>query len=246
MLESNTALPPNYPTPNKQQPNSLGSQYFVIKRNGERTSFDIDKISIALKKAFLAVETEQAINSTKIHQLVETISHQVYQALIRRLPENGIMHIEDIQDQVELGLMRAEEQKVARAYVLYRTERALERKSNDSKNNKKPSVKTAFVEIKLANGKPSKISHQRIKNQIALATLNIEDVSNEIIFNNTLKNTFKGMSSQDLSEIMILGAREMIDQEPNYSYVSARLLLANLAREAVGYDKNLGRKRAEF
>ena len=103
------------------------NNYQVIRRNGKVTAFDTTKISIALTKAFINVEGRTAAASTRIHQAVESLTQTVLNAFTRRMPDGGTLHIEDIQDQVELALMRNGEQKVARAYVLYREERARER-----------------------------------------------------------------------------------------------------------------------
>ena len=102
-------------------------EYKVIRRNNKVTSFDPSKINVALTKAFLNVEGGKAAASTRVHEKVEELSDQISNALTRRMPGGGTVHIEDIQDQVELALMRAGEQKVARAYVIYREERSRER-----------------------------------------------------------------------------------------------------------------------
>ena len=83
----------------------------VIRRNGKVTGFDGSKINVAITKAFLAVEGSQAAASRRIHEIVAELSGQVISALFRRLPSGGTIHIEDIQDQVELALMRSEHQK---------------------------------------------------------------------------------------------------------------------------------------
>ena len=99
-------------------------QVRVIRRNGKLTAYDPSKIKVAMTKAFLAVEGGGAAASARVHESVESLVSLIDQALKLRLPGGGTVHIEDIQDQVELALMRAGEQKVARAYVLYREEHA--------------------------------------------------------------------------------------------------------------------------
>lgn len=213
----------------------LGSQYSVIRRNGQRTPFDAVKISVALTKAFLAVEGSQAASSTRIHELVENIAKQVFTALVRRIPESGVLHIEDIQDQVELGLMRAGEQKVARAYVLYRTERAQQRLKSLVNSDEPLIEKLTFVEVSREDGSVIKIDHLVIQKEIELAINGLTDVSEKGVFEQVIKGCFDGMKESDLAEIMVLSARGFIDQEPNYSQVSARLLLSNLAIESVNF-----------
>ena len=115
----------------------------VVRRNGQVTDFDGSKIQIAMAKAFLDVEGSQASGSARIHDTVRKLTEQVIEALLRRTPDGGMVHIEDIQDQVELALMRAGEHKVARSYVLYRAERARLRAEKESKSKKK-GKKSAF------------------------------------------------------------------------------------------------------
>ena len=111
-------------TPSARSPYA---DYTVIRRNGAVVGFEPGKISVAMTKAFLAVNGAQGAASARIRELVAGLTDAVVGALQRRQPQGGTFHIEDIQDQVELALMRAGEHNVARAYVLYREERARER-----------------------------------------------------------------------------------------------------------------------
>lgn len=102
-------------------------QLRVIKRNGKVVGYDDDKITVAISKAFLAVEGGTAAASSRIHETVARLTEQVTATFKRRMPSGGTIHIEEIQDQVELALMRNGEQKVARDYVLYRERQAAKR-----------------------------------------------------------------------------------------------------------------------
>src|SRR4051812_28129876 len=103
------------------------ADYRVIRRNGSVVGFEPAKISIAVTKAFLAVNGGTGAASARVREQVALLTDAAVHALVRRQPSGGTFHIEDIQDQVELALMRAGEHNVARAYVLYREERAKER-----------------------------------------------------------------------------------------------------------------------
>ena len=104
----------------------------VIRRNGTVSKFDASKISVAMTKAFLAVEGHTAAASRRVHEVVEQLTAEVVGALSRRMSEGRTFHIEDVQDQVELALMRSEHHKVARAYVLYREERTRQRAGQEA------------------------------------------------------------------------------------------------------------------
>ena len=122
----------------------------VIKRNGSVVSYDAEKIAIAITKAFLAVEGGAAAASTRIHNEVNQLANSVTETFSRRMPSGGTLHIEEIQDQVELELMRSGEQKVARAYVLYREERKqIRNKEQPKKEKQKDDVKIGGLLLSL-------------------------------------------------------------------------------------------------
>ncbi len=202
--------------------------YRVIRRNGKQTAFDRSKIVVALTKAFLAVEGGTAAASTRVHKVVENLTEQVFEALLRHLPEDGTVHIENIQDQVELALMRNGEQKVARAYVLYREQRAQQRDIA-----KKPDTSEPLITIKLSDGTSKSLDLAALRLIIDESVAGIEYVSADEILSATTQSLYDGMSEEDLSNILVMSARSMIDSEPNYSQVSARLLLNNMRREAL-------------
>src|SRR3954471_5404856 len=109
------------------QPQERYADYKIIRRNGAVVGFEPDKIAVAMTKAFLAVHGNNAAASAGVRDKVQLLTQAVVQSLIRRQPAGGTFHIEDVQDQVELALMRSGEHQIARAYVLYREERARER-----------------------------------------------------------------------------------------------------------------------
>src|SRR5215470_198650 len=106
---------------------SVYQGYQIIRRNGAVVSFEPNKIAVALMKAFLAVHGTQGAASASVRETVDALTEVVVRGLLRSRPGGGTFHIEDVQDQVELGLMRSGHHEVARAYVLYRERRSQER-----------------------------------------------------------------------------------------------------------------------
>jgi len=197
----------------------------VIKRNGALVGFDASKISVAVTKAFLAVEGDEAAGSARIHDSVEQVTHQVMQAISRRLKAGGKVHIEDIQDQVELALMRAEEQKVARAYVLYREAHAQERASQA------PVEAHPTLTVKKANGEAAPLDLGLMKVQVERASQGLEGINGESLVEGALRNLYDGIAEEEVLSGLIMTARGRIEQEPDYSAVTARLLLEQLRLE---------------
>ncbi|ADE13827.1 Ribonucleoside-diphosphate reductase [Nitrosococcus halophilus Nc 4] len=208
-------------------------QYRVIRRNGKVTGFDPSKIAVAMTKAFLAVEGGSAATSKRIHQTVEALTAQVVEACTRRLETGGTVHIEDIQDQVELALMRGGYHKIARAYVLYREERTRERAQAAAKTKKKAAEPP--LQMTLADGRVVPLDKARLTRIIEEACQALPETQPQTILNETLRNLFDGVAEQDVERALIMSARTFIEKEPHYSYVAARLLLDSLRREALSF-----------
>ncbi|HHH36173.1 MAG TPA: ribonucleoside-diphosphate reductase subunit alpha [Gammaproteobacteria bacterium] len=203
----------------------------VIRRNGKVTAFDRSKIVVAITKAFLAVEGGTAAASRRIHETVETLSDQVMEALFRRLPDGGTVHIEDIQDQVELALMRAGHHKVARAYVLYREARARERAS--ARTEEPP--REACLHVTGEDGKRRPLDRARLQRLVEEAAAGLEEVSVDAVLEEVMRNVFDGIGEADLRNALVMSARTLIEREPGYGRMAARLLLDNLRHEALSF-----------
>ncbi len=205
----------------------------VIRRNGTVTPFDANKISIAMTKAFLAVEGINASGSSRINETVHFLLQTITNTFSRRMPAGGIIHIEDIQDQVELTLMREGEQKVARAYVLYREERRKAREEQAEKANQE-STKNK-LHVTLSDGKVVPLDIERITKVVISACEGLDDVSPTLIIEDTQRNLFDKVPIKEVSNAVIMSARVLIEKEPNYSYVAARLLADDLRGEALSF-----------
>jgi ribonucleoside-diphosphate reductase alpha chain len=212
------AVPPTpeqtTPPPSPPEDESFGNLR-VIRRNGKVTAFDANKITIAVTKAFLAVEGGSAAASARVHDVVRGITKQVTDALVRRNPDGGTVHIEDIQDQVELALMRAGEHKVARDYVLYREARAREREEA-AKAARAAGEEEQPVNVTLADGSRQPLDIQRLRNLAAEACEGLAETDPQQILDDTCRNLFDGVKEEDVSQTLVMSARTLIDQEPNY------------------------------
>ncbi len=200
----------------------------VIKRNGKVVSFEDEKIKVAIMKAFLAVEGGSAAGSSRIHEEVDQMAQDIIKVFERRMPSGGTVHIEEIQDQVELQLMRNEHHKVARTYVLYREARKNER-----------------VEEKEEQGVEKNVQEE-IESAVTKACLGLDNVDEKRLAAEIKSATYEGISEKDLAESMLMTARTMVEKEPNYSFVTARLLLNNLEKEVctfLGVGENKDRNK---
>ena len=209
-------------------------QLRVIKRNGTVVPFEDSKITVAITKAFLAVEGGTAAASSRIHQTVANLTAQVVATFKRRMPSGGTLHIEDIQDQVELELMRAGEHKIARDYVIYREARRQER---DARVALSPESEAAAkgIHIVQPDGSRRPLDIERIGTIVSEACAGLQDVSEAAIIDEALRNLYDGVSTKECSTSLVITARTMIEQEPNYSYAAARLLQDDLRAEGLSF-----------
>ena len=225
--------------PNREYTDELNAyqpgEYNVIRRNGKVTAFNASKINVAITKAFLEVEGGTAAASTRVHEKVAVLSEQVVSALTRRLPSGGTVHIEDIQDRVELALMRAGEQKVARAYVLYREDRARARIEKEKDEEVEQTGAAGGINVKTRDGGLKPLDMDRLVAVVDEACNGLEHVDGRLIIDDALRNLFDGVNEADVNPALVMSARALIEKEPNYSYVAARLLLDGLRREALSY-----------
>jgi len=210
--------------------------YQVIRRNGSVSPFDSSKIAVALTKAFLAVEGNNAAASRRVHDIVTDLTAQIVASLTRRADAGRTFHIEDIQDQAELALMRSEHHKVARAYVLYREQRARERaKAQETKAKEGRAAVTPALRMKLADGSLLTLDTKRLAVVVEEACAGLDGISANAILTEANRNLYDGITENELALAPILAARTLVETDPDYSKASARLLLDKLRREALSF-----------
>lgn len=233
-----TAVPPSQ-TDSPAADSGQWASYNIIRRNGSVVGFEPNKIAIAMTKAFLAVNGGQGAASARVRELVETLTTQVVNALVRNRPGGGTFHIEDVQDQVELALMRSGEHDVARSYVLYREKRTQERAAaaaaeGQEKAAAAPQEHTLNV-TDAGVRRPLNLSELRATIEAAGEGL-AEFIDTEAILKETVKNLYDGIPVDEVFKSAILSARALVEKDPAYSQVTARLLLHTIRKEVLGEE----------
>ncbi len=213
-------------------PSSAYEAFHIIRRNGAVVPFEPNKIAVALMKAFLAVHGTQGAASASVRETVDGLTESVVRALLRSRPGGGTFHIEDIQDQVELGLMRGGHHEVARAYVLYR-----ERRSQERAKQSQPAAMSESTLTVLDGGQrlPLESIHLQAIVQAACEGLGA-DVRAEPILAETRRNLYDGVPIAEVHKASILAARTLIEKDPGYARAAARLLLHTIRREILGEE----------
>ncbi len=208
------------------------ANYQIIRRNGAVVPFEPNKIAIAMMKAFLAVHGTQGAASASVRETVDSLTQAVIRAMVRSRPGGGTFHIEDVQDQVELGLMRGGHHEIARAYVLYRERRTQERARQSVQEA--PKAQTLHV---LDGGQRVALDLNQLKGLIESACAGLgADVKPDPIVAETMRNLYDGVPMDEVYKASILAARTLIEKDPDYTYATARLLLHTIFKEVLAHD----------
>ena len=242
---TSTHLSSGHANPSNALGTSVFAQYQIIRRNGAVVSFEPGKIAVALMKAFLAVHGTQGAASASVRETVDGLTQTVVRALMRSRPGGGTFHIEDVQDHVELGLMRSGHHEVARAYVLYRERRAQERAHQSQATQ--PSEAILHV---IDSGQRVPLDLSRLQHLIEDACKGLgQDVKADPIVAETKRNLYDGVPIEEVYKASILAARTLIEKDPDYTYATARLLLHTIVKEVVGEEvpsSEMGARYADY
>ena len=210
------------------------AHYQIIRRNGSVVPFEPNKIAIAMMKAFLAVHGTQGAASASVRETVDSLTQAVIRALMRSRPSGGTFHIEDVQDQVELGLMRGGHHEIARAYVLYREKRSQERASQPQT----PTPAAPLLHV-MDGGKKVALDLRNLQALIEASCANLgTDIKPDPIVSETMRNLYDGVPIEEVYKAAILAARTLIEKDPDYTYATARLLMHTIRKEVLGEEVN--------
>ena len=228
-ISATNFAPPNSGETSQANP---ASSYQIIRRNGSVVPFAPNKIAVAMMKAFLAVHGTQGAASASVRQTVDELTQAVMRAMMRSRPGGGTFHIEDVQDQVELGLMRGGHHEIARAYVLYREKRTQER----ARQPQAQAVEAVILHV-IDGGKKVALDVRNLQALIEASCANLgPDVKAAPIVSETMRNLYDGVPIDEVYKASILAARTLIEKDPDYTYATARLLMHTIRREVLGEE----------
>ena len=221
------------------------AHYQIIRRNGAVVPFAPNKIAVAMMKAFLAVHGTQGAASASVRETVDELTQAVMRALMRSRPGGGTFHIEDVQDQVELGLMRGGHHEIARAYVLYREKRTQER----ARQPQIPITEAPLLHV-IDGGQRVALDIGNLQALIEASCANLgADIKPDPIVQETMRNLYDGVPIDEVYKASILAARTLIEKDPDYTYATARLLMHTIRREVLGEEvsqEDMNTRYAEY
>ena len=198
----------------------------VIKRDHRVISYNPEKIAQAIAKALFYVDDTRADVSETVRQRVERLTLDITNALGKRLEPGATVHIEDIQDQVELALMREGLHQVAREYVIYRSTRQAEREQAEQRQDDEEAIW-----ILDHSGLKQRYPLTNLRRKIETAMEEFPRLNVQAVFDDAMRGIYEGMRLADVDEVLMLAARQRMDEDPDYASVCARLLRSTLIRK---------------
>ncbi len=212
----------------------------VLRRDRTIAPFDANRIAVAITKAFLAVEGSAAGQTARLRAIVGELTTAVVTPLSQRYGDTSgaalrPIPLEQVQDQVELELMRGGHGAVARAYILYREEH---RRAREERSGLGAPATSESLLHSVYDGTAVPIDLATLRAAIDEACAGLGDVDADFVFSRAREALYDGMSAAELGQAPILTVRELVESEPEYSTVAARLLANVLRTEALSHLAN--------
>ncbi len=205
----------------------------VARRNGSVADFDAGRIAVAITKAFLAVQGDSAGRSSRLRAEVTEMTDAVTNTLLRRYgASDRPVDLEEVQDQVELALMRGGHAPVARAYILYREEH---RRARADRETSAVTATAQPITVLALDGSRTPLDETRLRRIIGEACADLPEVNEAAVLDGTKTALYDGISTKELGLAPIMAARALVETEPGYSQVAARLLADTLRQEALSH-----------
>lgn len=201
----------------------------IKKRNGDVVPFELDKIEMAIKKAFVSVTREEKPTVSK--HIAELVAKELELEAITR--EGYIPSVEHTQDLVEKNIMSAGFFDVAKAYIIYRYERTKERVERKQETLEK--VEEGGLYITKSNGSRERFDLNKIRTSLSYVTHGYEkEVNVDQVINQVKNEIYEGMTTKEIRKAIIMTVRALIEQDPAYSYVASRLVLQQISEDLLG------------
>ena len=197
----------------------------VLKRDGiTSVPFCQDKIRHALKKAFLSTIAQGSMLSQGMLESIEKVTQEATELL---LSSKKSVTVEQIQDLLEKKLMSYQFHHVAKNFILYREKQSQRREQSTHQSQE--------VILKISDEQTVTLTYDDIIHLIKDYSDDLQDIDPDLIAQEVFKGTYHEMSQQDFNQVLIMATRTLIETDPNYSFVAARLLQTSLVQDVASY-----------
>ena len=228
---------------------SLGIEQFQTKivpraHSEQVRQFDASRIYDAVLRAFLDVY-KAADDKQACIRNAEAITVEVVQKLRQSSPVDK-MELEVIQGQIEYSLMELSFHDVARAYVLYRDEKARVRRNRLKQVHQQlqsaPKPTEPAIQVKMDNGSTFNLFKSDLASFLTSVFDGYPHLNQQRVLDEAYRTIFNGIDYTALMDALTMSCRCLIESHPDYSFVAARVLRKKLLDEALGYLQSQDRK----
>ena len=224
---------------------TLFELYTITKRDGKVVSFKPEKITSAIAHAFRA--HNHGILTETLLERVQEASQGVVDEIRNLWPDGRCINIEEIQDLVETRLMKAGNHEIAKRFILHREKQAKTRREKQLHATEDISIDLVKdIHYKTKDGQEKPVPLREIRFQFETCCQGLENVSADAILKEAVKNYFNGMSEDQIVSANIMAAKSFLEKEPDYTFVSARLLLIKQYEEAIGHPVSFEGIKTEY
>ncbi len=199
----------------------------LMRRNGQIVPWLPNKITVAVRMAFLSLEQDPAP------------SVRVAAGVTRRVADLGqnIIGIEEVQDLVQEELMRQGHFKVAQSYILYRAFRTRKREEEASLSPVVDDRQESMILIKSTDGTTYFWNGDELRKRIAFASAGLELVrTSEQIESELRRGIFNEISEADLRKTIELNAKSLVEVDADFAKFAARICLSYIYEEVLGWS----------
>lgn len=200
----------------------------VKKRNGSIVDFEESKITDALRNAFRSCDVAVG------EEVLEALTQGVANDLSMKFGEEITPSVENVQDLVELALMEAGFLGVAKHYIVYRYEHTKIREEKKEETLEK--IEEGGLLITTASGKQERFNETKLRQTLEHfaeegVTFDIDAILVQLKY-----ELYEGMTTAEVGKALIMVVRSMIERDPAYSKLAARLLLNRMYSEVFGAE----------
>ena len=199
----------------------------LMRRNGHVVPWLPNKITTAVRMAFLSIEQDPAP------------CERVAAAVTRRVADLGqaIVGIEEVQDLVQEELMRQGHFKVAQNYILYRAQRARRREDLAAQPVVVDDRQESMLLVKNADGSTYLWNGDELRKRIAFAAVGLELVRTpDQIETDLRRGLFNEINEVDLRKTIELNAKTLVEVDADFAKFAARICLSYIYEEVLGWS----------
>ena len=203
----------------------------LIRRNNQVVSWNQNKIEIAIRKAFLSQEKDSAP------------AVNVAEAVTDRVKNGGqaFVHIEEVQDIVQEELMKAGHYKVAEVYILYRSQRALQRTDDlvapDEQVDVSDENQQELLLIKQPDGSSVFWKGEDLRARIEYASIDLDLCLDAGQIETELRRSvYSEMTAEELQTTILLNAKALMERDAGFARFAGRMLCTYIYEEVLDWD----------